>query len=68
LGTALSRLADAAAGLEIVTFEEMNQRKPVYLLTHALGRVMRESKEPVGQFTDVVFDVAAGEAINGPLL
>ena len=27
---------------EIITFEEMNQRPPLYLLTHALGKVMRE--------------------------
>ena len=27
---------------EVITFEEMNEKPPLYLLTHALGKVMRE--------------------------
>ena len=27
---------------EVITFEEMNQKPPLYLLTHAVGKVMRE--------------------------
>jgi len=30
---------------EIVTFEEMNRRPPLYLLTHALGKVMRQQDQ-----------------------
>ncbi len=32
---------------EIVTFEEMNKRPPLYLLTHALRQVVREQDETV---------------------
>ncbi len=32
---------------EIITFEEMNQRPPLYLLTHAVGKVMREEDRTI---------------------
>ena len=32
---------------EIVTFEEMNRKPPLYLLTHAIGQVMREEDNTV---------------------
>lgn len=32
---------------EIITFEEMNQKPPFYLLTHAVGKVMREEDQTI---------------------
>ena len=32
---------------EVITFEEMNVRPPLYLLTHALGKVMREEDKTI---------------------
>jgi hypothetical protein len=43
---------------EVITFEEMNQRPPLYLITHALGRVMRE-EEGGEQYDKILKEIQA---------
>jgi hypothetical protein len=43
---------------EVVTFEEMNQEPPPYLLTHALGKVMRE-EDPKYPYGAILHEVQA---------
>ena len=51
LDVEINRLVDLIGHVqrwpEIVTFEEMNETPPLYLLTHALGRVVREDDKTV---------------------
>lgn len=51
LDNEIDRLVDLIGNVqrwpEVITFEEMNETPPLYLLTHALGRVVREDDETV---------------------
>ena len=46
LDTQINRLIELIGHVqrwpEVITFEEMNEKPPLYFLTHALGKVMRE--------------------------
>ena len=55
----LELIGHVARWPEVVTFEEMNQRPPLYFLTHALGKVMRENDGASVRYGAILQEVQA---------